>query len=311
MTGDRAQHLLDLATELLEDVELQRLPLQTALLKARRLARLVDDDETQEWLGMELHGYRDNDLGRRYMSMTGRWIDKAQGEAFWPGAAQIEAQAAALTARLDGLRLPDVSGEWASVALRETRGDQAATVQALTRLSGITTKVWSLLHRFVSTRYYEFVFSERQSELFDEARAQVDAVLSPLSGDVLSKVESIYRRLGEGDPEAVSQALSTCRRLIDSVANAIFPPREEPRAIGGNVVQLGPPHVQNRLNAFVRDHTDSESRRSKLRRTLGDLYDRVSTGVHADVSFDEARFLFLNTYLYLGELLALGTEADT
>ena len=42
-----------------------------------------------------------------------------------------------------------------------------------------------------------------------------------------------------------------------------------------------------------------------LRRTLGDLYDRVSTGVHGDVTSDEARFLFLNTYLYLGEVLAL------
>ena len=39
---------------------------------------------------------------------------------------------------------------------------------------------------------------------------------------------------------------------------------------------------------------------------LANLFDRVSSGVHNDVSVSEARALFLNTYLLLGEILHLG-----
>lgn len=308
---DRAGHTLELATELLDDIELQRIPLQAALLKAGRLARLVGDDEAQRWIAMELYGYQDDEVGRRHMDFTARWIDKPTNKGYWAGAAQLEVQLDALKARLQTLRLPDVSGEWASVALRETRSDQAGVTGAMTTLGVIISKVWALLHRFVSTRYYELAFSEEQGELFQHARSRVDALLSPLSGEVLAKVESIYRRLGEDDSEAVSQALNTCRRLIDAVADAVFPPTDGTTELAGNVVSLGPSHTQNRLNAFVRNHTASESRRKKLRRTLGDLYDRVSTGVHSDVTPDEARFLFLNTYLCLGEVLALGTTEGT
>ncbi len=40
-----------------------------------------------------------------------------------------------------------------------------------------------------------------------------------------------------------------------------------------------------------------------LIRTFPNLYARVSTGVHADVSIEEAQSLFLNCYLLLGEIL--------
>jgi hypothetical protein len=49
----------------------------------------------------------------------------------------------------------------------------------------------------------------------------------------------------------------------------------------------------------------SSSRRDRLNKNLGALYDRVSAGVHADVTVDEAQALVLNTYLLLGEILSV------
>lgn len=299
------QHTLELATELLEDVELSRLPVSALILKASRLARLVNDEETQEWLRMEMRGYVDSEVGCRYMSLTGRWADKEARTGCWQGVAEIEVQIEAQTALLSALRLPDLSGNMILPTIKSTREHASGVAQGIAKLAAIRAKVVSLLHGFSSTRYYELAFAEQQAELFEQARQQVDALLAPLSGDTLSKVESIYRRLSEGDSEAISQALSTCRRLIDAVANAIYPPSEETIEVGGNVLRLTEQHVQNRLNVYVRGRTDSESRRKKLRRTLNDLYDRVSTGVHNDVRPDEARFLFLTAYLYLGEILSL------
>lgn len=284
--------MLQLVTELLEDIELERGSVRAIVLKASRLARLVGDEEAQEWLSMEMSGYSNSEVGRKYMSLTGRWLDKQADTGFWQGLLEIESQVTVYESKLAVMRLPDVSGEWASIALRETRQDQTATAQAITRLAAIRAKVIASIHRFAVTRYYELAFSEQQAELFEHARLKVDQLLSPLSGNVLSKVDTIYRRLAEDDVEAISQALSTCRRLIDSVADAIYPARYDTLEVNGQLIKLEQPYVQNRLNAYVRERTDSESRRSKFRRTLSDLYARVSAGVHSEVSADEARFLF-------------------
>jgi hypothetical protein len=109
--------------------------------------------------------------------------------------------------------------------------------------------------------------------------------------------------LAEGNSESISQALTTVRRVIDSFADSIFPPRETTINIGGNEVTLGANKHQNRINAFVNEKIESKSRKAKIRQNLSNLYERVSVGVHNDVSAEEARSLFLNCYLLLGEVL--------
>jgi hypothetical protein len=300
-----ADHTLGLATGLLDDIELSQLPVEALVQKAIRLARLVEDDDVQEWLRMELGGYHNNKLGRRYMTLTGRWINEKEDQGWWDGVAQTEATLRAQESLLTTLRLPDVSGDYTLPTLRDARAHAAQVAQTIATLGSIRAKVIALLHDFVSNCFYELAFSQQQAELFDSARQQVDALLAPLSGDTLSKVDSIYRRLDEGDGEAISQALSTRRRLIDAVANAIYPPTSETVELGGNTLMLDEGKVQNRLNVHVSERSRSATRRQKLRRTLNDLYGRVSSAVHSEVTPTEARSLFLAAYLYLGEVLSL------
>jgi hypothetical protein len=112
-------------------------------------------------------------------------------------------------------------------------------------------------------------------------------------------------RLADGDQESISQALTTCRRIVEGFADAIYPPSDGTFNIGGNTLGLGPDKHQNRINVYIHNGTASESRRKRLRQNLANLFDRVSSGVHGDVSAEEARALFLNTYLFLGEVLHL------
>ncbi|HET7326042.1 MAG TPA: hypothetical protein VFJ14_02025 [Nocardioidaceae bacterium] len=59
-------------------------------------------------------------------------------------------------------------------------------------------------------------------------------------------------RLRDGDPELVSQALTTCRRLIDSCADYTFPARDEQYELGcGVTLKVGRQNVLNRLQAFT------------------------------------------------------------
>jgi len=79
---DKSESVRALAEETLADIELSRLPVEQLVFKAARLARLADHQELMVWLAGEMHGYADNDVGEKYMTLTGRWTDKAERKGY-------------------------------------------------------------------------------------------------------------------------------------------------------------------------------------------------------------------------------------
>ena len=68
MEQSRSEHILDLAKELLDHIELSRLPAESLLLKASRLTRWVGSAETKQWIKWEMGGYNSLDkVSVKYM----------------------------------------------------------------------------------------------------------------------------------------------------------------------------------------------------------------------------------------------------
>lgn len=308
MEQSRSEHILQLAKELLDDIELNRLPAEALLLKASRLARWVGSDEIKYWISLEMKGYNSsNDISLKYMGITGRWLNKEEGKGYWGPLAQQEAALVAENIKLRSMTTPDTSGDWAFRVMQMHEQQLVSTSNYISRLSGIKSKVLAHLHEFVTEVYYEKEFDSLSESIFEKYKSDIDTLISEHCGDVLEQIPSVMARLAERDNEAISQALTTVRRIIDSFADSMFPPTEETINIGGNELSLGANRHQNRINAYVHQRTESKSRKTKIRQNLSNLYDRVSTGVHNDVTTEEARALFLNTYLLLGEVLHIGT----
>jgi hypothetical protein len=314
----QSEYIVELARELLDDIELGRLPSDALLLKCSRLARLAGADEIEEWLAYEKAGYNGTEaLSLKYVSLTGRWIDRDKAIAYWGPLAQQEAAIAALQAKLQALRVPDISlstananpivnvGLSATSAVNSVLAEARTAANAITQISSVRSRVIARLHDFVSKVYHEKVFSGLAEGIFENYRSLVDELLAERCGVALRKIPSIYERLGAGDPEAISHALTTCRRVIDDFADAVYPPRHDTVEMDGNTVELGAQRHLNRLNAYVRERVSSKSRRIKFRQSLANLYARVSGGVHADVTAQEARALLIETYVMLGEVLTL------
>lgn len=311
----KSEHILELAKELLDDIELSRTNTDSLLLKASRLARWVGSEEVRYWLKLEIGGYNgSNETSLKYMGITGRWINREKKTGYWGPLAQQEAAIDAEKAKMAFLRTPDSSGEWAgvavavAVAVANVTNAMTTAAQNITRLSGIRTKVLGQLHAFVSDIYYEKEFDSLSESIFERYKSDVDTLISSSCGDVLEQIPAVMNRLAEGDQEAISQALTTCRRVIDSFADNIFPPSDETIEIGGNQLTLGADRHQNRISAYIHQRIESKTRKKRFRQNLANLYDRVSTGVHNDVTAEEARTLFLNTYLLVGEILHLGND---
>lgn len=309
MEQSRSEHILELSKELLDDIELSRLSAEALLLKASRLARWVGSEEIKSWINLEMKGYNSpNEISVKYMGITGRWSDKDKGKGYLGTLAQIESALEAENIKLSSMTTPDTSGEWAYKIRTMHEQQQRSTSNDISILSGIKGRVLAHLHGFVSEVYYEKEFDSLSESIFEKYKSEVDTLIAVNCGDVLEQIPFVMSRLAEGDNESISQALTTVRRIIDSFADSIFPPTDETIKMNGNEVSLGSNRHQNRINAYVFKRIDSKARKTKIRQNLANLYSRVSTGVHSDVSAEEAKALFLNAYLFLGEVLHIGDE---
>jgi hypothetical protein len=307
----RSEHILELAKELLDDIELSRLSAESLLLKASRLARWVGSDEIKQWIKHEMQGYNSTEpVSVKYMGLTGRWLAKEKESGYWGPLAQQEAKIEAQNIKLKSMVTPDTSGDWAFRVMQMHEKQLNTTTNQISSLSAVKSRVLALLHNFISEVYYEKEFDSLSESIFERYKRDVDTLISTNCGDVLEQIPSVMSRLADGDGEAISQALTTVRRIIDSFADSIFPPSDGAIKMGDNDVSLGANRHQNRINAYVYQRIESKSRKTKIRQNLSNLYGRVSTGVHNDVSAEEASSLFLNTYLLLGEVLHIG-EAST
>ncbi|MDC7789561.1 hypothetical protein PQJ75_23655, partial [Rhodoplanes sp. TEM] len=82
--------------------------------------------------------------------------------------------------------------------------------------------------------------------------ARVDNFIRSYAPKAAEQLVSMSERMSEGSLESYSQALTTCRRLLLTVADAIFPARSEPYIDGGKKKRdVGPENYKNRLMAYL------------------------------------------------------------
>ncbi|WP_408954772.1 hypothetical protein [Natroniella sp. ANB-PHB2] len=302
----RTEHIKELSKELLDDIELNRLDAERLLLKTMRLARYTGVEEIKTWLSYEMLGYKEIDeVGYKYLDIVGRWSDKKEKKGFFMPLSQIESTIKVEKAKLKKMSIPDTSGEWANVAIRNAISSMNRTSNRISKLGGIKSRVLAKLHNFISEIYYEKVFETFSESIFESYKKDINYLITEKCGDIIEKIPFVLDRLAEGNEESISQALNTCRRIIDNFADEIFPPRDETFKIGNNELSLKNDKSLNRINVYVYQNCNSKSRQKKIGQNLSNLYSRLSAGVHDEISVEEARSLFLNTYLILGEVLTL------
>ncbi len=151
------------------------------------------------------------------------------------------------------------------------------------------------------------------NDIFDAHRRRVDQFLKEIAGDVLEKFNAAYRRVKEDDPEARSQALGSCRRILKCVADVVCPVTdllvvdEE-----GKSHSLTDDKYGNRLFNFLKEQEIGEKFSDSLHATLDDLFNRIdalnglsSKGLHAEVTSEEVEWCVIQMYIIAGEILRL------
>ncbi len=305
-----------LSADILKDIELSQTPLSVVVLKALRLARLLNDFESQQIFEWESGGYPRGAMGASKETWaagtrTGRNFFLRSSDSEMPNEymysesiEQIEHIVATGKTSLEAAHAGHVS---------ERRRIRAEMGQASGRLASRRT----LIYGYAARKHYELKLAGVADDVFGRIRSSVDASIGLVVPDAVRKLTAVYENLKSDNPENWANATHSCRRVLQDLADAVFPAQVETRTeeVNGKEIKirLGGDQYINRLIAYIEDLSEStrfnEIVGSHLR-YMGDrldaLFGAAQKGSHSTVTKQEADRCVVYTYLLVGDILSLG-----
>jgi hypothetical protein len=204
------------------------------------------------------------------------------------------------------------AGNW-----RERNRLQGEIVTATERLASRRTYIYNYALR----RHYELKFSGVAEDVFSHIRNAVDSRIGDLVPTALQQFAAVHDNLHSENAEDWANAVHSCRRILQAVADAVFPPSSEPRVkntTNGPVpIKLGKENYVNRLMCYAEDRSQSKRFSDLVGSNLGFLGDRLDAvfraaqkGSHGVVMRDEAHRFVVYTYLIVGDILSLWSSEN-
>ncbi|RYZ37201.1 MAG: hypothetical protein EOO71_28960 [Myxococcaceae bacterium] len=309
------------ATELVDQIEGGTTPITDCLLKAKRLARLLRDTDAQTWLDHELRGYPErinpSQVGGciKYIRQANRLFP--DGRTFATSLPKLEAAVKTEEYALTAIKLPSpgavknfveagATNEILNKLLQQHGLAKISYQNAVNNFSAMKAS----LHQYATDSHLSLELGDLAEGIFEASRSSVDAFVRANCPQAAEQLLAVSERMNENSSESRSQALTSCRRLLSTIADAVFPPRSEPFTDGnGKERKVGPEQYVNRLLAFLEARLASGSSKAiakaemeHLAARLTALYEKHSKGVHSDVSEDETRLVVVHTYLLMAEI---------
>ncbi len=323
-----------LSATILNDMEVGNKTNHQILLKCRRLARLVDDTQWQEWLDLELHGYNPVPSGitfekaRAFYAHFGRQLDAEKLTGLVHPLNTLEQESETLKLELQACSVPTSihasdAKTWlpdsASRAINEVLARQINIRSSINARHVVVGRVMSAAHSLTLKWYNELHYSNMAQTIFERRRFEVDRRLKDLCPKALEQFVVAYERLRAATDENWSQALLSCRRILKSFADVVFPAGPKPYlGKDGKSHDVTDDKYINRLRAFITDTVSNGSfgdamvaRLEYIAAPIEAINDQANKGVHATISRREADSAVLQTYFLLADLLEILPSASS
>ncbi|NSX08531.1 helix-hairpin-helix domain-containing protein [Pseudomonas lini] len=311
---------LNLLEQALKDLESPKGSVFSSVQKLSRAAVLVDDIDIQIWCQIQLGDHKYVDEIQELLATATRSdysndevkqqeIDKVIGKLERLGLKRglhLVAEELTLKNHVAGggyLSVGFIEERYADLA-RAKKGNDGTYYR--TPLYNHLSYVRRKAHELASALYNKLRFSGTVSNSFDLLKTVVDDKLLDLNPMLAEQLMIAFRSVSSSKAEEWSQALTSCRRLLEGLADELYPSNQSSQK--GR--PLGQGQYVNRLWAFMDNAIESESNRD-LAKThvdfLGSWLEKTNKiankGVHADVEQIEAVKAVFHTYLVIADLL--------
>jgi hypothetical protein len=334
------EEALQLSEQILKNIELSEIPLSSVALETSRLARLLNDFDYQKIMEYEAGGYPSMPAGLppdifRLGELAGRkYQQKDVGSLevkeyiYIESIEQLEEQLRSARIGIEAAQDRDVSissanpNQWVTPPMGnilERQGLQNKVSALSRKLSSRRT----FIYQYALRKHYELKFSGVVGDLFSRIRETSDSMIGTLIPDAVQKFSAVYDNLRSENPEDWSNAVHSCRRILQDLADAVFPPQSEDRIIKKGEkekrIKLGTHNYINRIMCFVEDNSKSRrfidlvgSHLDFLGNRLDSIFEAAQKGSHDTiVSREEADRYVVYTYMIVADILSLRKSIES
>lgn len=316
----------------------------SAVRKAIRVARIRNDFENLWWLQLELVSLHDHEKRNRIAEEILPHIDKDQvhsvhsrmlaeyieerhfedrfaehperggNKVMALSVDELQERADAFLRLLESDEQPNnLHPLDAYFADKDRSNSRMIASVAIEEVRAMLSRIRNRVYDYLSVVEKELVYGSPQSTLFERNRQRVQSKLNELAPHVARQMDIAFIRVGQSDIEAPSHAMSSCRRALKAIADAVYPATKTP-AIGadGKAHEMTDDKYVSRLWQFVYEALGNSRVSAVVRATVDDIGRRIETvdglsskGVHTIVPTHEAEQCVMQTYLLLSEILRI------
>ncbi|MFE0894083.1 hypothetical protein ACFW4Q_34195 [Streptomyces rochei] len=321
---DATEHIVALIRRALDEFDDH--PLHVSVRRAVRIASLIGDSHAAVRLGLDLQD-RGGDPNQHRGDLQRLMTDPS----LWGDRDGTSSDVSAMREYLRDREKSDEPGMILAHSLADIEyltekvpsTNSAASVKADMALLGIQDRARLRTFSYLVAWERRFGYTSVNESIFGSYKAEVDKMLAEGVPDLVEKFTAVYRRMNEAatrtpegpGAEELSQALTTCRRILEAVVDHVLPAQDNLSESGHKLDQ---PSYRNRLFEFIKRANSSRSA-AKVTVALGKgLHERFTAidemtnkGVHAAVALQAANLCALNTYVLCGEILLLKHHVDS
>ena len=331
MNSQRIKECTALATDILQNFELSELPVSKIILKCLRLCRLLGDEEGVLLFTFESSGYPSTPeglpaeswriaglAGRRYVEskeINGKKIkdEYAKTELIAEIEELIEAQKIRLSASNDpNISITSANPNQYVYAPGGNTMERSNIIGSIKGYQSWLQKITGNLYAYVLNIYNKLMYGNIVEDTFTQSRLKVNDDLAKICPKAIGKFVSVYSNMDSDNPEDWANAVHSCRRILLDVADALYPPKDEPILVNGKKINVGTDQYVNRLVQFISGKAGSKTNRdvvgadlSSVGMRLDAINDAVCKGTHVEVTKDEASRYIIHTYLLISDILSL------
>lgn len=328
---------LDACEKVINGIEDGEITTSSALLLCKKIARLVNDLEGQEWLSYEYGGYPTTKEG--YITDESWGLAIRHGRSFYNKdkerriftelAAELEESIASIRVALNNYTTQGFSaaGEMALLATDRMALRVSQSTNDLLQANKTNEKRLSIL----KSQYYDYAvkwqidlqFGRTAKKVFEEYQEKVSVFFSNLSTTTLQKLTAIEELMEDGNPERYSQVLTSCRRLWEGTAQVLFeeslPDYKDKmfKTKSGKEIDVSGDHYNNKLSAVIETLQEKAAKNTLVGSEILYLIDwmeqinkQQNSGVHSEITREQAMQCIIHTYIALGDILKLKESVE-
>lgn len=318
--ADKKAEALKIIEEGLKEIESKTGSVTVGVQKLSRAARLLNRESIYAWAELQL-------ANPMYLNPVRNALEKiqeiselekdqrdyTQAKKFIDNIEKLGLDYKTQVSPMYGYKLSTASGGFNSVnfieqtfedLLKNKRPNDGR--RSKVNLNAHLNLIKNLTHKYLCDLHDELKFSGTITSSFDLLKNAVDDRLLDLDPEIAEQLMLAFKSVSSSNKEEWSHALTTCRRLLESLADKLYPASD--LVIGKRTFKQS--QFVNRLWQFMNDSIESESNRELAQahvNFLGSWLEKTNKltnkGVHDDVSQLEATKALFHLYLMLADLL--------